>query len=84
MHHIKNDLAWSLLDVNRLPLVSSAIILVAQDADEPWPIEVYDHTGKAHNVTMLPGDMVLYESHTVLQGRPFPTNDHYYVMFVLK
>ena len=30
------------------------------------------HDGKAHNVTMLPGDMVLYESHSVLHGRPFP------------
>ena len=30
------------------------------------------HDGKAKNVTMLPGDMVLYESHSVLHGRPFP------------
>jgi hypothetical protein len=33
--------------VDRLPLVSSAIINVAQDLDEPWPIEVYDHDGMA-------------------------------------
>lgn len=58
--------------VDRLPLVSSAIINVAQDVDEPWPLEVYGHDGKAYNVTMLPGDMVLYESHSVLHGRPFP------------
>ena len=38
--------------VDRLPLVSSAIINVAQDVDEPWPIEVYGHDGKATNVTM--------------------------------
>merc|ERR1711862_263676 len=37
--------------VDRLPLVSSAIINVAQDVDEPWPIEVYGHDGKATNVT---------------------------------
>jgi hypothetical protein len=54
--------------VDRLPLVSSAIINVAQDLDEPWPIEVYAHDGKAYNVTMEPGDMVLYESHSVLHG----------------
>lgn len=30
------------------------------------------HDGKAHNVTMLPGDLVLYESHSILHGRPFP------------
>lgn len=64
--------------VDRLPLVSSAIINVAQDVDEPWPIEVYGHDGKATNVTMEPGDMVLYESHSVLHGRPFPLKGRYY------
>lgn len=58
--------------VDRLPLVSSCIICVAQDLDEPWPLEVIGHDGKAYNVTMEPGDMVLYESHSVLHGRPFP------------
>mmetsp|Transcript_110502 Transcript_110502/g.165388 ORF Transcript_110502/g.165388 Transcript_110502/m.165388 type:complete len:484 (-) Transcript_110502:266-1717(-) len=64
--------------VDRLPLVSSAIINVAQDIDEPWPIEVYGHDGRAHNVTMEPGDMVLYESHSVLHGRPFPLKGRFY------
>lgn len=64
--------------VDRLPLVSSAIVNVAQDVDEPWPIEVIGHDGKAHNVTMEPGDMVLYESHSVLHGRPFPMKGRYY------
>ena len=54
--------------VDRLPLVSSAIINVDQDVDEPWPLEVIGHDGKAHNVTMEPGDLVLYESHTILYG----------------
>jgi prolyl 4-hydroxylase len=57
--------------VDRLPLVASAIINVDQDVDEPWPLEVIGHDGKAYNVTMLPGDLVLYESHSVLHGRPF-------------
>eukprot|EP00349_Pseudokeronopsis_sp_Brazil_P001488 CAMPEP_0202960736 /NCGR_PEP_ID=MMETSP1396-20130829/4886_1 /ASSEMBLY_ACC=CAM_ASM_000872 /TAXON_ID= /ORGANISM="Pseudokeronopsis sp., Strain Brazil" /LENGTH=354 /DNA_ID=CAMNT_0049680143 /DNA_START=206 /DNA_END=1270 /DNA_ORIENTATION=+ len=64
--------------VDRLPLVSSCIINVDQDLDEPWPIEVYDHNGKAYNVTMEPGDIVLYESSTVLHGRPFPLKGRYY------
>lgn len=64
--------------VDRLPLVSSCIIQVAQDIDEPWPVEVIGHDRKAHNVTMEPGDMVLYESHSVLHGRPFPLNGRYY------
>lgn len=64
--------------VDRMPLVSSAIINVDQDVDEPWPIEVYGHDGKAYNVTMEPGDMVLYESHSVLHGRPFPLKGRYF------
>ena len=63
--------------VDRLPLVSSAIINVAQDLDEPWPLEVIGHDGKAYNVTMEPGDMVLYESHSVLHGRPYPLKGRY-------
>lgn len=63
--------------VDRLPLVSSAIINVAQDLDEPWPLEVYGHDGKATNVTMEPGDMVMYESHSVLHGRPFELKGRY-------
>jgi prolyl 4-hydroxylase len=58
--------------VDRLPLVSSAIINVDQDLDEPWPLEVIGHDGVAVNVTMEPGDLVLYESHSILHGRPFP------------
>lgn len=64
--------------VDRLPLVSSAIVNVAQDVDEPWPIEVYGHDGRAYNVTMEPGDMVLYESHSLLHGRPFPLKGRYF------
>ena len=64
--------------VDRLPLVSSAIINVAQDVDEPWPLEVYGHDGKTYNVTMEPGDMVLYESHSVVHGRPFPLKGRFY------
>merc|ERR1712038_499727 len=64
--------------VDRMPLVSSAIVNVAQDVDEPWPIEVIGHDGKAHNVTMEPGDMVLYESHSILHGRPFPLKGRYF------
>jgi prolyl 4-hydroxylase len=61
-----------------MPLVSSAILNVDQDVDEPWPIEVYGHDGKAYNITMEPGDMVLYESHSVLHGRPFPLKGRYF------
>lgn len=64
--------------VDRLPLVVSAIVNVAQDVEEDWSLEVYDHKGVAHNITMEPGEMVLYESHSVIHGRPFPLKGKYY------
>jgi len=64
--------------VDRLPRVISAIINVDQQVDEPWVLEVYGHDGKAHNITMEPGDMILYESHSVIHGRPFPLNGSYF------
>lgn len=64
--------------VDRDPLISSAIINVGQNVDEDWPLEVYDHEGWAHNITMAPGDVVLYESHSVLHGRPFPLRGEYF------
>jgi len=69
--------------VDRNPLVTSAIINVAQDVDEEWPLEVWGHDGMPYNITMEPGDMVLYESHSVLHGRPFPMRgNHYANIFV--
>mmetsp|Transcript_12472 Transcript_12472/g.34630 ORF Transcript_12472/g.34630 Transcript_12472/m.34630 type:complete len:441 (+) Transcript_12472:350-1672(+) len=64
--------------VDRLPLVSSCIINVAQDVDEPWILEVIDRQGKAVNVTMDPGDMVLYESGSLIHARPYPLKGKYF------
>lgn len=58
--------------VDKLPHIGSAIINVAQDVDEPWPLEFIGHDGIARNVTMEPGDMVLYEGHSVIHGECFP------------
>jgi prolyl 4-hydroxylase len=41
-------------------------------------LEVYSHDGVAHNVTMAPGDLVLYESHSVIHGRPFPLKGKFF------
>jgi prolyl 4-hydroxylase len=64
--------------VDDLPLVCSAIINVAQSVEEPWPLEVYGRDGMAVNITMSPGDIVLYESHSLIHGRPFPLMGKYY------
>ncbi|KAL7567033.1 hypothetical protein ACA910_019956 [Epithemia clementina (nom. ined.)] len=64
--------------VDRLPLVSSCIINVAQDVEEPWVLEVIDRQGRAVNVTMNPGDMVLYESGSLIHSRPFALKGEYF------
>jgi prolyl 4-hydroxylase len=61
-----------------VPLVISAIINVAQEAEEDWILEVIGHDGSATNLTMRPGDMILYESHSIIHGRPYPLNGNFY------
>ena len=69
---------------DRNPLISSCIINVAQDVDEDWPLEVYGRDGLAVNVTMKPGDMVLYESHSLIHGRPFPLKGRYFANIFIR
>ena len=75
--------------VDKLPLVFSAIINIAQDLDDTseqsWPLEVYGHNGIALNITLQPGEIFMYEGHSVIHGRPFPLNGqfmaHLFVQF---
>ena len=39
---------------------------------EPWPVEVYDHGNRLHEILMEPGDVVYYESAKNLHGRNRP------------
>jgi prolyl 4-hydroxylase len=45
---------------------------------EDWVLELIGHDGYAINVTMQPGEMIMYESHSILHGRPYPLNGQYY------
>ena len=64
-------------------MVASAILNVAQDVDEDWPTEIYDHQGRAHNITLHPGEMLLFESASCIHGHPFPLKGRYYAsMFI--
>ncbi len=66
--------------VDRNPLVISAVVNVAQDVDEDWPLEVYGRDGNAYNLTLEVGEMILYEGHSVIHGRPFPLKGRYYAV----
>ena len=63
--------------VDTLPFVINAIIHVADKIETPWPIEVYGHDGKARNITLEVGTMLLYEGQSVITGRPYPMKGQY-------
>jgi hypothetical protein len=64
--------------VDRLPLVVSAILHIATQDDNSydhhndWPLQVIGRNGVAVNLTLQPGEMILYESASILHGRPYP------------
>jgi len=70
--------AYAAPHVSRLPLVFTAVINVAQDLDEPWPIEILSHNGHLYNITMQPGDMLLLESQSIIHGQPFPLRGRFH------
>ena len=54
--------------------VISVILQIDQELDgaPDWELEIIDFTGSRRNVTLLPGEMLFYESATLIHGRPFP------------
>jgi prolyl 4-hydroxylase len=60
--------------VDSEPMIISALIRVSQDLVEPWIIEVIGHNGKAYNISLEEGEMLLYEGASVIHGRPFRMN----------
>jgi prolyl 4-hydroxylase len=76
--------------VTRLPMVCSCIICIASTGlnhdntttttitEEIWPLEIYDRNGYAVNITLKPGEMLLYESSSLIIGRPFPLRQQNY------
>jgi len=54
------------------------IIQVDQKVNEDWMLEVIGHDGKTAQLPLKPQQMILYESATVIHGRPQPFNGYYY------
>jgi len=51
----------------------SLIVNIAQNnLANPWPVEVFDHADRLHEVAMIPGDIVYYESAKNLHSRNRP------------
>ena len=52
---------------------ASVIVNVGQtNVKEPWPLEIYDHANRLHEVVMAPGDILYYESAKCLHSRIRP------------
>jgi prolyl 4-hydroxylase len=64
-------------------VVASAIINVAQDLNEAWPMEVITGDGTTRQVTLLPGEMLLIESSSIIQGYPLPLKGKYAATMVV-
>lgn len=54
--------------------IISAIINVAQDVDEDWPLVIEDNYYRTHHVILKPGEVVFYEGARLKHGRPIPFN----------
>ncbi len=63
--------------------IVSAIINVAQDTLEDWPLVIEDNDYRRHEILLQPGELVFYEGARLLHGRPIPLNGkHYANIFV--
>ncbi|EAR62427.1 prolyl hydroxylase family protein [Neptuniibacter caesariensis] len=50
----------------------SLILNIQQKTQEDWPLTIEDHFYRQHQITMQPGQMLLYEGCRLLHGRPTP------------
>ena len=56
----------------------SAILNIKQKVDSDWPLQIYDHAGHLHEVTLKEGEMVWYESAKLVHARAKPLNGSYF------
>ena len=52
--------------------IIGTIINIEQDLISQWPLEIEDHDGKVHKIYLEPGEVIFYESATLMHGRPVP------------
>ncbi len=58
--------------------IVSAILNIDQQVDEPWALQIDDHSGKEHEVYLDAGEMVFYESAILEHGRVKPFKGNYF------
>ena len=73
----KGALLWEHLDRKDTHIIS-AILQIDQKVNEDWNLRIVDHSGQKHAIALKPGEMVLYESASVMHGRQVPLNGTFY------
>lgn len=58
--------------------IISFIAHIDSDLDEPWPIEIEDHDGNVHAVSLQPGQVLYYESSKQYHARVTPMRGRHY------
>jgi len=59
--------------------VFSAILQIAQTGVRtPWPLQVIGFDGVLYDITLEPGEMIMYEGHRLIHGRPYPFDGERY------
>lgn len=59
----------------------STIILVDEDSNKPWGLDILGNDGNWYNIVIKPGQMILYESATCEHGRLEPFDGNYFRNF---
>ena len=65
-------------DKEDMRAVSAIINLDQHGMRKDWDLEIYDIYGNVHQVSMKPGEAILYESAKCIHGRPQPLQGQNY------
>lgn len=58
--------------------VISGTICIDHCLSKPWPLYIEDDQGTPHEISIDPGEMVMYESARLPHGRPHPLDGKFY------
>ena len=58
--------------------IIGTIINIDQDLINEWPLEIEDHDGEVHKIYLEPGEVIFYESATLIHGRPDPLEGKFF------
>lgn len=58
--------------------IIGAMLVVTQNVNEEWPLEIEDNYYRRHEIVVAPGEMILYEGGRLKHGRPKPLNGDYF------